>query len=323
MYLVRSHPGPNFDPYHNGKDRKLWHPYQVDKTEGPDVQRTWITERAGRGRTLAIRVTQGNLYLYCLNHDDAASKWHMLSDLMPQWQPATYNRLRIWLRTPKGLRHWTDGGFNFHVGTFTRNRTERYAQETGNGHWYYYHNLFPGRWNRIDVDLDHPHHKRDQPTKEWGLIESPTGNPQRWMADALTSFYLDAKAGHGDLNLKYYPANYYLGAVEFVKAPTTDPAMNIYGVTSAYDGKRKLQLSWSVNREKVDRMVHLRWSSQPIRGFGGANLIKGGNCLLAPGHDYNGMTWQGFADFWRYPVIYVAIKLEGSPGFRQIKIDTR
>ena len=278
--------------------RPWWKWYTHDPTEGSDQGKIWVSKKAAKNSTygLTCHVKKGsNLYVYFKPWSEEQQVHFYAKSLIQTgtWKPQKYNRLRLYLKTSRFLEKRTNGGFNFHLGTYYRTEsTAKNLQETGNGHFYYYHLLKPAWWQVLEVDLCHPHHQRDVfgpngAAIEWGRRDTPSGQPGPWMADLLTSFYLDAK-GHLP-----HTSQYYLDSVEFVAIPKTEPIDEIYGVTAGYaPNKKKAFLSWSKRRDSEGQKFDVYWSKRRItrQALGAATKVGEGIQGLGRG-GWNACTW--------------------------------
>jgi hypothetical protein len=306
--------------------RPWWVFYGNDLTEGPDKGKIWVSSVAARhgNNGLTCHVTQGNLYLYFKPWDEDKQEHAYAHELTQKgiWKPQTYNRLSLWLKTSRGLDFPTDGRPNFHLGMYTRAKSApRREQETGNGHWYYHALLLPDAWNYLEVDLCHPHMQRNVygpngAPKEWGRRDTPNGRPGPWMADLMTSFYLDAK---GKLP---FTSQYFLDSVNFTTIPQSDPVEDIYGVTAAYQPRKgKLFVSWSqrMDRDWQPFSLYCR-SGERMRRLDLAHLVATGIHGGGSG-GHNQCFWQGQVGGSFGSPLYVAIHQHNHKKFRQIKVN--
>jgi len=275
--------------------------------------------------------------VYFNTQDDKNGVAHNMSEFLTrgQWKPDTYNRLQFWMRVPQGIVVREDGGYNMHVANFVRLSTEKREQESTpdgeQGHYYYYFNIpdLP-MWYHVEVDLNHPHHLRNEQTKEWGIVNSPFDESGHNMADSMTKFYIDLKQDDPKqpgkkVPLAKYPATFDFDSFEIAEIPADDNITQVYNVTAGYDPKKNLlSVNWSRSRDEDNVLHDLRWSLTDIRqsGWDKATPCPDGEGRKGlGGGGYNAMMYKTDQIPLRgKKEVYLAIKPQNSDQFRQIEL---
>lgn len=303
--------------------RLLWNQYQDDFTEGPDPGVESVTSETAHDGTHSLKVTvaAGNLYLQFYPYDGI---WRNMRDFVQpaaDWQTNTFNRLRFWIKVPRGVETAGAGQANGYVGTYIRKSggNPRSAEDGGN-HYYHSFNLpYTGEWHQVILDT-HPTHRRgDGGGVEPGNQEYPTAESQFNYFDALTRFYVDFVG-----RLRGYPADFYFDGFEAFRANKLENIDQIHTLNAVYlPSINKLHVGWMRHKDQNAVKHEVRYSFEDVLTIGWDNAMPAPSGLVAPlgWQGYNGMDWStDELDLSGQSTIYIAIKPEGSDLFRQIAI---
>jgi hypothetical protein len=312
--------------------RYLWNQYPSDFTEGPDPGEASITteERHDGSHSLKVTVQHantgagGNVYLQFYPHD--GTFWHWMREYTQarsNWTFDTYNRLRFWVKVPRGMQKAGPGRANLDVGTYLRRSNgSRTNAEDGGSHWYHEFNIpYTGQWHQVIVDT-HPDHQRGaNGGTEHGDQEYVTGERGYNYFDALTRFYI---SGRGGLAAGSYPARFYFDGFELYRETGAENIAQIYSLNGVYvPSTNEIYVGWQ--RDKNDNAVkhEVRYAFQSIHDIGWASATPAPDNIVSPPgwQGYNGMEYSTKKlNVSGRKVVYIAIKPQNSNRFRQIAI---
>jgi hypothetical protein len=310
--------------------RFLWNQYPNDFTEGPDPGVAEITSEERHDGTRSLQVTVqrantgagGNVYLQFYPHD--GSFWHWMREYTQSsasWRFNTYNRLRFWVKVPRGTLRAEPGRTNFDVGTYLRRSNgSRNSAEDGGSHWYHDFNIpYTGQWHQVIVDT-HPDHERGaNGGSEQGNQEHATGENGFNYFDALTRFYF---SGGGGLAAGSYPAHFYFDGFELYRETHPENVEQIYSLNGVYvPSSNEIYVGWQRNKNENNVNHEVRYAFRSIHETGWASATPAPNGIVSPPgwQGYNGMEYSTRSiNMSGQKVVYIAIKPQNSSRFREI-----
>jgi hypothetical protein len=275
---------------------------------------------------------KGSVYFAMRPIDDTLNAWHFARDYMTSgsWAFNTFNRLRIWVRTPSTWPTQTGGHENVQFGTYVRSSHGALggasADESGYGgnHFYHHFNIpHTDSWYQVIVDT-HPSHQRQAPgSVEWHDHAHFSGQPAWNYMDALGNWYFDSTVTHPALT---FPCDFYFDDIEYFSEDETLMNMEtVYAVHGGFDvGSSTVYVGWSHPKDddttKAD--VVYAFSDLYASGFASGTTFPGTSGGVTPlSSVYNcQLVSSNSITLGVNTVIYVGIRQQGDTGFRQIAI---
>lgn len=281
------------------------------------------TEDAIAGSCLQMRLTSGWLKAQFDPNEQKGRSFTRDFAVQPgKWQFNTYNRFRFWIKTPAAAKLYaTNGQANMGLGTYVKRvqGADIYGLDTGGGSFYHLFNVpATGQWTQVVLNM-HPHWQGKPGSSDLGNLPHPTGEPDHNYFDALTRFYLEARATPAR-----YPADYFLDEMEFYREPFPENDEQVYGITATHlADQQRIILTWS-RRQGEDALRHeVRFAFRNIHeiGWEAAEPAPGGWIKPTGTREANGMVYDSSAlPLQGRATIYLAIRPENASLFSQVAI---
>lgn len=316
--------------------RELWHEglgsdaYDSGMWSGSDGITT--NDRHDGSRSFFITTTQGNAYFMFYPHD--GTNWHNMreyrkenitngvvkwSGTRPDWVYDRFNRMRFWVKVPKGITAQGDGNFNLQVGMYMRRKNGDGANaEDGGGHWYHLYNIpYTGEWHQVIIDT-HPNHQRGgNGATEWGDRTYVTGESGYNYFDALTWFYVDFQG-----KLAQTPGTFYFDGFELFREDNANLNIGqIYSIDSVYiPSSNTVRVGWSRDKGMPGDATkqEVRYAYSDIYALGWDKATVAPNGTVSP-NGYQGMTYTtNQINVSGRTNLYIAIKPQNASKFRQV-----
>ncbi|MEX0300220.1 MAG: LamG-like jellyroll fold domain-containing protein, partial [Kordiimonas sp.] len=289
------------------------------------------SEDAIMGDALKYEVDTGYIYLQFNAHHSVGRGYarEFAEDQTQTWEFDTYNRMRLWVKLPDtdemdGIS--SNGAFtgDTNVGTYIKNTTtnDPYSDETGGGHPYHHVGAAAnGEWTQIVLNW-HPSHMRGADgAKDHGAMQYATGEEGINYFDALTRFYITARANSDDHAFSG-PVEVMVDEIEFFQTPYKENDEQVYSVASNFDGDT-VTISWNRHKDEGHIKHEVRYSFDNIHETGWENATAAPGGLISPpnGGAYNGMYYSTDSlPLTGQNLVYIAIKPENSDLFTQITV---